>query len=125
MAQESGRLKVYVPVREGQDYKAAEEYGEIIAITEGEVDRYNTRQLFASISEKMKDAGQNDMILLSGLTLANCIATAIMARKHGAVTFLLFRRGEYLARRIICDPLDINLENEEAQRENRPMPHNT
>lgn len=110
----SGRLKVFVPFRDSQDYRAAEEYGEIVKITEGEVDRYNTRQLFDQISEAMKDATQNDIILVSGLTLSNSIASAIMARKFGHVNFLLFRRGEYLMRRINLPPLEIDLDGDMA-----------
>lgn len=95
------RNKVYVPERAEHDYKAAEEYGEVVSITPQEVDRYNSTGLLEMISEKMNDATQNDMVLISGLTLSNCIASAIMARKFGCVNFLLFRRGEYLLRRVI------------------------
>lgn len=101
------RNKVFVPEREGHDYRAAEEYGIITPITPLEVDRYNATELFDMISNKMIDATQNDMILISGLTLSNCIATAIMSHKFGSVNFLLFRKGEYLLRRIIL-PSDLN-----------------
>ena len=102
----SGRLKVFVPMRDDHDYKAAEEYGELVPITEGEVDQFSTHRLYQSILEKMQDATQNDMVLVTGLTLSNCIASAIMAHKFGAVSFLLFRRGEYLMRRVILPPRD-------------------
>ena len=97
----NSRNKVFVPEREGHDYKAAEEYGTVTPITPVEVDRYNANDLYDMISNKMIDATQNDMILISGLTLSNCIASAIMAHRFGSVNFLLFRKGEYLLRRII------------------------
>lgn len=96
------RNKVFVPEREGHDYRAAEEYGDITTITPVQVDDpHNVNVLFDMISKKMTDATQNDMILISGLTLSCCIASAIMASRFGSVNFLLFRRGEYLMRRII------------------------
>lgn len=100
------RNKVFVPLREKQDYTPAKEYGEVVAITPEEVDRYNSTELLSMISEKMKDATRNDMILISGLTLSNCIAAAIMAHRFGEVNFLLFRRGEYLLRRIILPTVE-------------------
>lgn len=105
------RLKVFVPLRENQDYTAAEEYGEIAPITPELVDRYNVSELFDTISKAMKDASHNDMILISGLTLSNCIATAIMAAKFGSVNFLLFRKGEYVMRRIILPQDEPQIEN--------------
>lgn len=100
------RLKVFVPPREAQDYKAAEEYGVVTPITEETVDRYNVSKLYETISKNMEGASQNDMILISGLTVSNCIATAIMAAKFGSVNFLLFNRGEYVLRRIILPAAD-------------------
>lgn len=96
------RPKVFVPMRENHNYGPAEEYGEIIAITPANVpDTYRASELLSMISEKMKDATPNDMILISGLTLSNCIAASIMAHRFGTVNFLLFQRGEYIMRRII------------------------
>lgn len=99
------RPKVFVPMRENHNYGPAEEYGEIVAITPANVpDTYRASELLSMISEKMKDATPNDMILISGLTLSNCIAASIMAHRFGTVNFLLFQRGEYIMRRIILTP---------------------
>lgn len=115
------RNKVFVPLREGHDYTAAEEYGELTPITPESVDIYNVTALFDMISAKMTDATQNDMILVTGLTVSNCIASAIMASRFGTVNLLLFRKGEYLLRRIILPTLSIDVQ-EEDETEGSTMP---
>lgn len=116
MTDKGKRLKVFVPLRENHNYKAAEEYGEVTPITPESVDHYNVTELLSMISSKMIDATQNDMILISGLTVSNCIATAIMSAKFGSVNFLLFRKGEYIMRRIILPTEPPESEDEQDER---------
>lgn len=98
---EKRKPKVFIPSKVEHDYKAALEYGEVVTITSGRVDRYNVGELHSTILKALEDAQEEDTILVSGFTLSNCIASAIMAHRFGVVNFLLYRRGEYMMRRVI------------------------
>jgi len=106
---EKRKPKVYIPSKLEHDYSAAAEYGEVVALTVGHVDKYSVGELSTAIGEALRDAQDDDTILISGLTLNNCIASAIMAHKFGVVNFLLYRRGEYMLRKILLSPDDKNL----------------
>tara|TARA_Y100000310_G_scaffold327344_1_gene393554 strand:+ start:2008 stop:2334 length:327 start_codon:yes stop_codon:yes gene_type:complete len=96
---------VFIPNKGAHDFTDAERYGEIRFLTEGTVRRYAVNNLYRMIAEGMKDAQEQDYILISSLTILNTIVTAILARKFGKVNFLLFRDGEYIDRTINVDSL--------------------
>lgn len=104
MYTERRKPKVFIPSKVEYDYSSASEYGELVAITSGHVDKYSVGEMYGIINEALKDAREEDAILISGLTLNNCIATAIMTHKFGTVNFLLYRRGEYMLRKILLMP---------------------
>lgn len=102
--------KVYVTNRGGHDYSAAKRYGELVYLTEGEIPRYNTSQMFRAIEGVLKDSEQDDYILLTSLTTLNTVACSYFAHKHGRLNLLLFqphngkgREPQYLERVVVFD----------------------
>ena len=93
--------KVFISRNMDHSYERAKEFGELVYITEGKVDIFAVGELYDLIKESMKDASEDDLILISGLSLSNSIASSIMAYKFGVVNFLLYRKGEYLMKRVI------------------------
>lgn len=82
--------KVYVINKSGHDFSPAEKFGELVYLSEGEVNIFHVQQMYRQFSSVLKDSGPRDFILTTGLTIMSCVATAIMARKHGIVNILLF-----------------------------------
>jgi hypothetical protein len=90
--------KVFVVNKSSHDFSAAEEYGELVFLSEGPMNRYSTNNMVREFSEIMKGSSPHDYIVPCSLNVMNAIATAIFARKHGTLNLLLFRRGEYVER---------------------------
>ena len=53
----------------------------------------------------MKDAHEDDFIVVGSLASMCSVATGIMADRFGKVNFLLYDRGDYLARTIVFDSI--------------------
>jgi hypothetical protein len=87
------KSKVFIPNRSIHDFSAAEVYGEIVFLSEGNIRKYATNILYREFYEILKTSDPTDYILISGLTVLNVIATLIMQRLHGRVNLLLFKPG--------------------------------
>lgn len=98
---------VFIP-NKGHDFAAAEKYGKLVFLTEGHVSRLNTSQLYRQIADGMQDARADDLLLLTGMNVLNCIAAAIMAKRFGCLNLLLYKLNEekpaeYVMRSIFLD----------------------
>jgi len=89
---------VYIPNKGNHDYSDAARFGEIQFLTLGRIRRYDISQLYNEMAKGMKDADENDFVLVSSLPIVGHIATSIMARKFGRVNLLLFCDGAYIER---------------------------
>lgn len=95
---ERRRPRVYIPNKSHHDFSKAEEYGDLVFLTEGLVKRLNVNALYREIGEIMEDAIEEDYILVSSLSILNAIPASIMAYKFGRVNYLLHKDGTYLER---------------------------
>lgn len=99
------RPKVFIPNKSFREYKGVDQYGDIVFLTEGNVNRFKVHTLYHQIWEKMEDAGPDDYLLVSSLSILNAIAASIMAFKFGRVNFLQFDNDRYVPREItLGDP---------------------
>lgn len=96
------RPRVYVPSDSGNDLSAAEEYGDLIHITQGFVDKKNELNTLASRCEQiMADVTEEDYILITGLSSLVALAACVMTAKVGLVNFLIFNRGRYVRKTVV------------------------
>ncbi len=102
---EEKRTRVYIPNKSSHDFSDAKRFGELVYITEGFVDRFNTNYMYRAFMQAFEESNAEDYILVSSMNILNCIGTACFARKHGRVNLLLFRRGEYVERILDIDAL--------------------
>lgn len=89
---------VFVVNKSSHDFSPAEEYGELVFLSEGPMNRYSTNNMIREFKEKMKDSTPDDYIVPCSLNVMNAIACALFTFKHGGLNLLLFRRGEYIER---------------------------
>lgn len=94
---------VFVVNNSGHDYSDAERFGEILYCTEGPLNKFDTAQMYRSLSEALLDANEDDYILMTSLTTLCCIATGMMVEQFGKVNMLLFQGGKYISRTIAFD----------------------
>lgn len=86
--------KVFVPNRSGHDFSPAKSFGDLVYVTDGLVNRYQVNQLYRLCMEALKDAGPDDYILVSSLTIINSIMAMILGARFGRVNFLLYSKKE-------------------------------
>lgn len=79
----------------------AEKYGELIALSEGSMNRYGTNNMHRKFEEILKESSPDDYILMCGLSVMNVIACSIFTHLHGQLNLLMFKDGGYVERNII------------------------
>lgn len=97
--------KVFVVNKGGHDYTAAGQYGELIFLSEGNVDRLAISHMYRLMAEHINDSSPEDYILLCGLPSMQAIACSMFAFKHKRLNLLLFWNGEYQERTIVLNNL--------------------
>jgi hypothetical protein len=95
--------KVFIPNKGAHDFSDSERYGEIVFVTNGIQNRYSIGSMarvwaHSFLSNK---ATKDDLILITSLTILNCIGCAIFATRFGTLNLLLYRNDKYLKRSII------------------------
>lgn len=87
--------KVYVVNKSCHDFTSAEDFGDVVFMTEGALDRFNTSKMFRAFKPFIERSDPSDYILLTGMTVMNSIACAMFAKKHGKLNLLIYkdRRG--------------------------------
>jgi len=94
--------KVYVVNYAGHNVHQAKKYGELVFVTEGRVDIFNTDRNVADIAKKLVNYTDDDYILLSGSPLLVFILTLICAVKADSYKLLLYncKKGDYELRTV-------------------------
>lgn len=83
--------QVWVVNNAGHDFTNAEKYGDLMQyLTHGRVNVFNPQKLAHEFKAKMATYNENDWLLLSGGTVLNCVATAVVMAKFGKVKMLIF-----------------------------------
>lgn len=95
--------KVFIVNKSAHDFSPATEYGKLIFLSEGPMNRYSTNNMHRMFSEKMNDSNESDHIVPCSLNVMNSIACALFAVKHKRLNLLLFKDGEYIERNIVFD----------------------
>lgn len=102
--------KVFIVNRSVHDFSAATTFGDLIYMSEGSINRFNTSGIYRKFYPILKDSHKEDYILITGLTIMNLVAAFIFAMKHKRLNLLLFRtykdKKEYLERILIGDEID-------------------
>jgi len=98
--------KVLVVNKSCHDFQQAEEYGELVYMTEGAIGRFNTSKMFRAFKPFIDNSNPEDYILLTGLAVMNSIACAMFAAKHGKVNLLIYKdkkgqQGMYIEKTVV------------------------
>ena len=93
--------KVFIVNKSAHDFSMAEEYGELIFLSDGPINRFATTNMHRDFSNHLKNSNEDDYIVLCSLNVMNSIACAIFAKMHGKLNLLLYKEGEYIERNLI------------------------
>ena len=92
--------RIYVVNKSGHIYDAAEEYGTLVFVSEGTVDRYDANGIWRMWTDALADSRPDDYLLLTSLNILCSIGSAVFARKHGRLNVLLYKQGKYIPREL-------------------------
>lgn len=110
---------VYILNDGGHDYSDAARYGELVFCTRGPLDRWDTSQMWRSVTVAMDGSTPEDYILLTSLSTLCAIGSAVFAQKHGRLNLLLFRDEKYLDRTLLLTPVVGNVAGDEERQPER------
>jgi len=97
--------KVYVVNKGGHDLHAALKYGELVYMSDGQVNRFALSTMYRQFAAVLNESSPDDLLLLTGLTNLCVVASACFAYKHGKVNWLLYKDGRYIQRTIVVSEL--------------------
>ena len=92
--------KVYIINKSFHDFSCAERYGEIVYLSKGTINKYATNRIARQFSEALRGASENDYLLLTSLTVMNCIACVIFALRFKKLNLLLLKDNDYVCHRL-------------------------
>ena len=95
------KSKVFIVSGSSHDFAPAEQFGELVYLSQGPMNRYGVNDMYRQFWDKMKDSSPDDYILVCGLAVMNAVAASIMTRLHGRINYLLYQKGGYLERNIV------------------------
>ena len=96
---------VFVTNKSGHDYTPAEQYGRLVYISEGQLDRFNLNEMYRLTASAIQYANEEDYILVTSLSVLNSIVCSVFARKFGRLNILLYKNRRYVLRTIMLDQL--------------------
>ena len=95
--------KVYVVNQGFHDFSTAEKYGRLIFMTEGYQPKFSVATALRRFQFCMQDAKEDDWILLTGLSVLNCLACSVFAMKFNRLNLLLYDGKSYVQRTLIIE----------------------
>lgn len=87
---------VYIPNHAGHDYTAANKFGDVKVITTGRLEKYKLHEFYTLCEEELKEANEDDYILLSGLSSVCVIACSILSHRFGRLNILVYKGDRYV-----------------------------
>ena len=95
------KRKVFIINKSGHDYSAASKFGDIVYLTEGKLDSFETNQHYREVAPLLRDAGPDDYILITSLASLNCLVGWMIGSLGHPLNLLIFKDGKYVVRRLV------------------------
>ena len=89
---------VYIVNKSNHNFTPAKDYGNLVFLSYGPMNRYSTNNMFRIFREGLENSSPDDYIVPCSLNIMNAIACSIFAHKHGKLNLLLYKDGKYIER---------------------------
>ena len=98
-------MKVYIINSSGHDFSKAEQFGELVPMTRGTINKYSITSMARLFQPFVEESSPDDYLLQSGPVVLNMIAASLFAQKHGTLNLLLWKaeadgNDRYVQRRL-------------------------
>jgi len=87
--------KVFVVNKSSHDFSPARQFGELIYLSEGPMDRYAANNMARQFLPELQKSSPGDFILPCGLSIMNLVAASIFSHLHGRLNLLIFKNKTY------------------------------
>jgi len=84
------RPKVYIVNQAGHDFEAAKLFGDLVTITEGNINVFRPDRSLFTIKQALTTFAENDYLLLSGNTFGNALAAVQAASLVKVLNILVY-----------------------------------
>ena len=95
--------KVFVVSKSYHDFSPAKEFGELVFLSEGPMDRYKANNMARQFLPEIRESSPNDLLLLCGLSVMNVVACSIFVHFHGRLNLLLYKNKAYKEINLVFD----------------------
>jgi len=95
--------KVYIVNKSGHNFDAAKEFGKLIPLSEGSMNKLSPNSMYRKFNDILINSNENDYILLSGLSIMNSVACSIFVHKHKKLNLLLYTSNKYVERNLVFE----------------------
>jgi hypothetical protein len=94
--------KVYVINKSSHDFSAAEQFGELVYLSDRTINRYATNKMYRQFDKTMRHSEATDYILITSLSVMNVIACVLFALRHKCLNLLIHKtdNNTYVERRM-------------------------
>ena len=97
---------VFVINKSSHDYSQAEQFGSLVFMSEGSLNRYAVSKMFRIFKPFVKASKPQDYLLMSGLGIMQSIASSMFAVKHKQLNLLIYKptkgsQGTYFERTLV------------------------
>ena len=107
--------KVFIPNQSAHDFSDALRYGDLDFISYGEIHCFSVGNMARRWMTKLLKSSDEDLILITSLTILNCVGCAIFGYLHGRLNLLLFKNERYIKRTLDFKQLKEGIEKEMEQ----------
>jgi len=97
----SPNSKVFIVNKSGHDFSMAKQFGELIFLSEGKLNKLSVNHMFREFNEQLCTSSPSDLILPTGLSIMTGVACGIFGAIHGRLNLLVYVDKKYVERRII------------------------
>lgn len=95
--------KVYVVNKSSHDFSPAADYGELVFLSEGPMNRYEANNMARQFLPYLLCSSKEDYLLPCGLSIMNMIAASIFVHLHGRLNILLYKNKVYKEINLVFD----------------------
>lgn len=94
--------KVYVANNTNHDYSKAEQYGQLVDVTNGKAPIFKTSLMKSILEDGLADFTEDDYLLVSGPAILCIMASTVLFSKFDTVKFLVFdaKQQDYVVRHL-------------------------
>jgi len=85
---------VFIVSNGGHDFSKAKKFGRLVFLSSGTLNKFHVTEMAREFAAILSISSPEDYLVINGPTVMSCVACAIMARKHGRLNLLLWKKGQ-------------------------------